>query len=199
MRSLGSRSSNDGLADNLPAILDTMDRHGFDEVLLETVGVGQSDYAVNALVDTVVLVLHPESGDAIQAMKAGIMEMADLFVINKSDLPSAEKSAADVKRIQALSHRRPGQWTPRVLSTSSKDEASIVALSDAIDAHGAWRDASGQPSRDRSRQRYVLRRLVDRRIAAAIDALPSALETQPIERQLEWVLARAGDRDDASR
>ena len=188
VRSLGSRSSNDGLADNLPAILDTMDRHGFDEVLLETVGVGQSDYTVNALVDTVVLVLHPESGDAVQAMKAGIMEMADLFVINKADLPSAEKSVADIKRIQALTHRKPDRWTPRVLSTSSKDAASIVGLSEAIDAHGTWCSKMGPATRVPQRQRYVLRRAIDRRVANAIDRLPDELHEADLQQQIEWIV-----------
>ena len=91
IRSIGSRSRRDGLADNLPEMLDLMDEFGFDEVLLETVGVGQAEYAARAQVDTLVLVLLPESGDMVQAMKAGIMEMADIFVVNKADLPGAQK------------------------------------------------------------------------------------------------------------
>lgn len=188
VRSLGSRSSSDGLADNLPAILDTMDRHGFAEVLLETVGVGQSDYAVNALVDTVVLVLHPESSDVIQAMRAGIMEMADLFVINKADLPSARKNVADIKRVQVLTRRSPSASTPPVLSTSSRDPSSIAALSDAIDAHLSWLAATGAQSRQRLRLRYVLRRALDARVSRALDRMPEALCAQAIDEQLAWTL-----------
>ncbi len=190
VRSLGSRSSNDGLSDNLPAILDTMDRHGFDEVLLETVGVGQADYAVHALVDTVVLVLHPESGDVIQAMKAGIMEMADLFVINKSDLPAADKSASDIKRILSISHRKAGAWVTRVLNTSAKQPDSIALLSEAIDAHAAWRAASEPPTeRVRAMQRYVLRRALERRLHATIDRLPNHLHESALDDQQAWVIA----------
>jgi LAO/AO transport system kinase len=189
VRSLGSRSANDGLSDNLPAILDTMDRHGFDEVLLETVGVGQSDYAVRALVDTVVLVLHPESGDIIQAMKAGIMEMADLYVINKSDLPNAPKSAADIQRVLSLTTRAPDAWMPRVLGTSQSKPETIVRLSEAIDAHAAWRAASSQPSRARETARYALVREIDRRVARAVAALPDDALDAPIAEQVERIVA----------
>ena len=189
VRSLASRSSHDGLADNLPAILETLDRHGFDETLLETVGVGQADYAVRALVDTVVLVLHPESGDIVQAMKAGIMEMADLFVVNKSDLPAADKCAGDIKRILSLTQRTSEDWTPRVLNTSSKDAASIARLSEAIDAHEAWRTASPQrPDRTRAMQRYVLQRALDRSIADAVGRLPAELYGQALNEQFHWVM-----------
>lgn len=190
VRSLGSRSSNDGLADHLPDILDAMDRHGFDEVLVETVGVGQAEYAVHALVDTVVLVLHPESGDSIQAMKAGILEMADVIVVNKADLASAAKSVADLKRVLSLKRHAPGAWTPPILTTSAKDPDSIVALSDAIDAHRTWRDRTDTTTRDRLRDDYVLRRAVDARIADALGALPEAMRLQPLDAQVDWVLAR---------
>src|SRR3546814_14698722 len=83
-----------------------MDDFGFAEVLLETVGVGQAEYAARAHVDTLVLVLLPDSGDTVQAMKAGIMELADIFVVSKADLPGARKMAADIRRIAtAMRHK----------------------------------------------------------------------------------------------
>ena len=118
IRSIGSRSTSDGLSDNLPEMLDLMDAHGFDEVLLETVGVGQAEYAARVQVDTLVLVLLPESGDVVQAMKAGIMEMADIFVVNKADLPGAQKMATDIKRISAMARHTEGDWRPTVLLAS---------------------------------------------------------------------------------
>jgi len=190
VRSLGSRNSNDGLADNLPAILETMDRHLFDEVILETVGVGQADYAVRALVDTVVLVLHPESGDIVQAMKAGIMEMADLFVMNKSDLPAAEKSAGDIKRVLSITHRDSGEWEPRVINTSSKNPESIVRLSEAIDAHRAWLDAQGSLNlRAKNQKHYVLRRSLAVLIDDAISRLPETYTSLSIAEQRTWILS----------
>ena len=86
IRSIPSRRAHDGLTDNTADLLNAMEGHGFDEVILESVGVGQAEYTIRTLVDTVVLVLLPESGDAIQAMKAGILEMADIYVVNKADL-----------------------------------------------------------------------------------------------------------------
>ena len=114
---------------------------GFEELLLETVGVGQAEHAVRSQVDTLVLILMPGSGDTVQAMKAGIMELADVYVVNKRDLPGAGNSrprSAD----QALV-RAPGDWQPPVIETSIKEPDTLVALSTAIDQHRAWlaRDA----------------------------------------------------------
>jgi GTPase len=143
IRSLASRHAHDGLADNIADLMSIMDRHGFDEVILETVGVGQTEYGVRALVDTVVLVLIPGSGDHIQAMKAGLMETADIYVVNKADLPQAGKVASEVRATLATAARTGGPgasqdlWQPRVLETSATDAASVARLSAAIDDHHA--------------------------------------------------------------
>src|SRR5690606_35670836 len=89
IRSLASRSANDGLTENLPEILGVLDDFGFDEIILETVGVGQSEFAVRDLVDVELLVMAPGAGDQIQAMKAGIVETADICIVNKADQPGA--------------------------------------------------------------------------------------------------------------
>ena len=116
-----------------------MDEFGFDEVLLETVGVGQAEYAARAQVDTLVLVLLPESGDMVQAMKAGIMEMADIFVVNKADLPGAQKMATDIKRISRASRAIPGRLAGRRCCwRRRRSPRSIAALSAEIDRHQAW-------------------------------------------------------------
>lgn len=172
IRSIGSRSTTDGLSDNLPEMLDLMDRHRFDEVLLETVGVGQAEYAVRQQVDTLVLVLLPESGDIVQAMKAGIMELADIYVINKADLPGAQKMATDIQRIAALTQRPSDAWRPPVLLTSSSRPASIAALSDEVDRHQRWlADGRRQTDMRRDRVRYRLRRLLERRVADVVRRL----------------------------
>lgn len=193
IRSIGSRSTSDGLSDNLPEMLDLMDAHGFDEVLLETVGVGQTEYAARVLVDTLVLVLLPESGDTVQAMKAGIMEMADVFVVNKADLPGAQKMATDIQRIAALARREPGAWQPPVLLASSSQPESIAAVSDAIDRHHAWlAQIERRPVLLRERARYRLRRLIERRTAEVVAALDDQALQAPIERQLERALHDIG-------
>lgn len=190
IRSIGSRTSCDGLSDNLPEMLDVMDAFGFDEVLLETVGVGQTEYAARVQVDTLVLVLLPESGDMVQAMKAGIMEMADIFVVNKADLPGAHKMATDVKRIAALSARPAANaWRPSVLLASSAHPESIATMSDEIDRHQAWLESDERTQLLwEQRARYRLRRLIERRAAYVVGAIDAELLQVPIAQQLERVL-----------
>ncbi|HSN19042.1 MAG TPA: GTP-binding protein [Usitatibacter sp.] len=189
IRSFASRSASDGLTDNLPELLDAMDRFGFDEVLLETVGVGQAEYAARTLVDTLVLVLPPDAGDAIQAMKAGIMEVADVYAVNKADLPQSRKFAAEVKRVASLVHRSADAWAPPVLLTSSSDAASIAALSDAIDRHLEWlRATRAGERRRRDRAKYRLRRWLERSIDVAIDRQPDSFFDMPAKQQVAGVL-----------
>jgi len=106
IRSMASRGSLGGLATTTKEVLDLVDRFGFEHVLVETVGVGQTELEITAAADTVIVVLVPESGDAIQAMKAGLMEIADLFVVNKGDRPGAARLVKDIR--QAL-HLREGR------------------------------------------------------------------------------------------
>ncbi len=189
IRSIASRSACDGLSDNLPEMLDVMDEFGFDEVVLETVGAGQAEYAARAQVDTLVLVLLPESGDLVQAMKAGIMELADLFVVNKADLAGAQKMATDIKRISALTRHAEDAWRPPVLLVSSTQPEAISNLSTAIDRHQAWvakhnrREALLQ-----ARARYRLRRLIERHAADAVAALDADALNGPLAQQLAAAL-----------
>jgi LAO/AO transport system kinase len=189
IRSIGSRSASDGLSDNLPQMLDTMDEFGFDEVLLETVGVGQAEYAARTQVDTLVLVLLPESGDIVQAMKAGIMEMADIFVVNKSDLPGAQKMATDIKRIAALSRRADGDWRPPVLLVSWSQPGTVAELSACIDRHQSWLvETDKRAALLQARARYRLLRLVERRAADAVAAMDADQLDAPLQQQLQWAL-----------
>lgn len=164
IRSVPSRSANDGLCDNAPDLLLAIEQYGFDEIVLETVGVGQVEYSVRTLVDTLVLVLMPESGDTIQAMKAGILESADIIVINKADLPGAERARAEISSI--LKHRRPANdhWTPQLIMASDTDGSGADQLEEAIDHHQAW--LSRHKNRGeilRQRRAYHLRSLITRR------------------------------------
>jgi LAO/AO transport system kinase len=190
IRSLGSRRTGDGLADNLPEMLDLMDEFGFDEVLLETVGVGQAEHAVRAQVDTLVLVLLPDSGDTVQAMKAGIMEMADIFVVHKSDLPGAQRMATDIRRIASLARHVPAGWVAPILLSSTAQASSIEALCEAIDQHQAWQartpyESAAQRAR---RARYRLRRLMEQRVAQFIARQDDGFFDASLERQFAAVL-----------
>jgi LAO/AO transport system kinase len=189
IRSVGSRTAGDGLSDNLPEMLDAMDAHGFDEVLLETVGVGQVEHAARQQVDTLVLVMLPDSGDFVQAMKAGIMEMADLFVVNKADLPGAQRMATEVKRVAALQKHAPGAWTPPVLLASHTQPESIAALSEHIDRHQAWLAEAGSDAALRTaRARYRLQRVVERRLGRWLGTRDAAFFEQPLAAQFDAAL-----------
>lgn len=190
IRSLGSRHTTDGLADNLPEMLDLMDAYGFNEVLLETVGVGQAEYAVRAQVDTLVLVLLPDSGDVVQAMKAGIMEMADIFVVNKADLPGAQRMVADIRRIAAVSRHAADAWVAPILLTSSAQPDSIAALSQAIDAHQAWQARTGDTAQalQIQRARYRLKRALELHLGDAIARQSPEFFAQSADAQMVQIL-----------
>lgn len=189
IRSFASRSAADGLTDNLPELLEVMDRFAFDEVLLETVGVGQAEYAARSHVDSLVLVLPPDGGDAVQAMKAGIMEVADIFAVNKADMPQARRFAADVRRMVALARQGAAGWRPPVLLTAASDPDSIAGLSDALDRHFEWLEASGERDRNRlARRKYRLRRWIERSIDDVVERQPAAFFELPAGQQVAGVL-----------
>jgi LAO/AO transport system kinase len=193
VRSLASRTAADGLADNLPELLDAMDEAGFDEIVLETVGVGQAEHAARHQVDTLLLVLHPESGDMVQAMKAGIMELADIYVINKADLAGAPRIAAEIKRVLQITASASNSWSAPVVLTSINDDESIARLSGEIDRHQAWLATSAmQPRRQLERARYRLRNLLERRVAETVAELPPAFFTRGFAQQYGDVLRQLG-------
>lgn len=189
IRSVASRSMSDGLADNLPEMLDLMDEFGFREVILETVGVGQVEYAARIQVDTLVLVLHPDSGDMVQAIKAGIAEMADIFVVNKADLPGAKRTANDIVRVASFRHTVALEWKPPVLLATSDDPDSIRAISEAVDAHQQWLDSSGRKGmRLRKRSRYRLQQRLMRRITEIVATHDDAFFDKPLIDQMDQTL-----------
>ncbi len=174
IRSIPSRRAHDGLADNTADLLWAMEGHGFDELIVETVGVGQAEYSVRAIVDTVVLVLLPESGDAVQAMKAGLLEMADIFVVNKADLPGAELMAGDIAATAARQANGADGWVPPVAQTSSRDADSFAALDEAIERHRAWRaERVDEDAVRRARIRYQVQGLIGRRAEELLEAMPA--------------------------
>ncbi|MGE0792399.1 MAG: methylmalonyl Co-A mutase-associated GTPase MeaB [Sandaracinaceae bacterium] len=127
IRSMASRGSLGGLATTTKEVLDLVDRFGFENVLVETVGVGQTELEITAAADTVVVVLVPESGDAIQAMKAGLMEIADVFVVNKADRPGAARL---VKEIRQALHLREGRALGDVPAHHGVDLGAVARAAD---------------------------------------------------------------------
>jgi LAO/AO transport system kinase len=148
IRSMASRGSLGGLSKKAREAADVLDAAGKDIIILETVGVGQSEIDVVRASDTTVVVLVPESGDAIQAMKAGLMEIADIFVLNKSDRSGADQAAAAIESVLKM---RTGddRWSPPVLKTVANRNTGITELGEAIDLHR--REMSGKGEFERRR------------------------------------------------
>ena len=150
IRSMGARGHLGGLAAATREAIHLLDASGRDVVLIETVGVGQSELEVSTLSDTTVLVLMPESGDAVQSMKAGIMEIADVFVVNKSDLGGAERTRRLIQDAMAIA--KPPRWQPPVLITAAARDEGLDELWRAIQAHRAYLADSGELAARRRRR-----------------------------------------------
>ncbi len=180
VRSMPSGETRDGLGDNLPEILSTLDAFGFAEVIVETVGVGQAEFGVRELVDVEVLLLMPGLGDAIQAMKAGILETADLIVIHKADLDGARRMALELKSTLA---QRPSVAAPRIVLVKAGDETGLRELDAAIDdALAQAFERRPTAARRRRFNRYRLQRLAYRHLAATLAQLPeSRFDDEPTE------------------
>jgi LAO/AO transport system kinase len=174
IRSIPSRSSTDGLCPNIMPLLAAFDDAGFDEVILETVGIGQVSYGARYLVDTFVLVLVPESGDTIQAMKAGIIETADICVVNKADRPGAEKLISELRSI-AKWRAKWSDWKPPVLPIKAADGSGVSDLIRAIDEHRAhFSSTDRQKFVQRSRRNFHLKSTVQRQLDEIIESFPDA-------------------------
>ncbi len=176
IRSMAARSRLGGVAEGTRASVDIL-AAAFDRVFVETVGVGQSEVEVADLVDTLVYVANPESGDALQFMKAGILELPDVFAVNKSDLgASAQRTASELESGLALGERPAGGVPPRVVAVSARDGAGIEELVRAVDAHRDELLESGalRERRERSRCAFVIESLERRYGSYGIDRLGGA-------------------------
>jgi LAO/AO transport system kinase len=142
IRSMATRGSMGGLAVHTTQVCDVLDAAGFSRVLIETVGVGQSELEVAETADTTAVVLVPESGDGIQAMKAGLMEIGDVFVINKADRDGAERGAFAVRSALEL-RMASSEWKPPVLLTVASLGTGVSELADAFEEHLAFLEEAG--------------------------------------------------------
>ncbi len=177
IRSMATRGAQGGLATTTEEVADVLDAFGFDRILIETVGVGQTELDIAATAETTVLVLVPESGDGIQTLKAGVMEVAELYVINKSDRPGADKLKQEVevmlgiRRGNAFAHITPHHqpragtggkgrqraetadvWEPPVLTTVASKGEGIPELVDALNRHHSFLETSGKLAERRKRR-----------------------------------------------
>ncbi|MDP9176663.1 MAG: methylmalonyl Co-A mutase-associated GTPase MeaB [Gemmatimonadota bacterium] len=189
IRSMATRGSLGGLAATTREIADVFDAFGFDRIIVETVGVGQSELDVARTADSTVVVLVPESGDSIQTLKAGVMEIADIFVVNKSDRPGADRlrndvelmlglrrgigygnvpahHGVDLKRVnparaarEAAAESHATVWTPPVLRAAAAKDEGITELVAALDRHFEYLQQSG--ALVERRRRRLMERVVD--------------------------------------
>jgi len=173
IRSMAARERLGGLADATRSGVVILSA-AFDRVFVETVGVGQSEVDVAGLVDTLVYVGHPDAGDTLQFMKAGILELPDIFVVNKADLgESAVRTARELESGPGLGRREDTGWTRRVLLVSARDGTGVGELVDAVEAHRRQQEESGElrARRRRCREAFVLETLENRYGSYGIEAL----------------------------
>jgi len=152
IRSMASRGHLGGLSWTTPQALRVLDAAGCDVILVETVGVGQSEVEIAGLADTTLVLLAPGMGDGIQAAKAGILEIGDVYVVNKADRDGADQVRRDLRGMLALAERPEGSWTPPIVTTTASKGEGAADVVEAIDAHHEWLASSGELAKRRTRR-----------------------------------------------
>jgi LAO/AO transport system kinase len=192
IRSMASRGHLGGLSWATPQALLLLDGAGFDLVVVETVGVGQAEVEIAAVADTTVVTVAPGMGDAIQAAKAGILEVADVLCVNKADRDGADRTVRELREMQQLGEGSgAGDWTPPIVRTVAADGSGAAELADAVEAHWRWLAGSGRrEARALDRARLQIRELalgsVRRRFAtlgegAVVDALARRVAARELD------------------
>jgi LAO/AO transport system kinase len=160
VRSMASRGHLGGLSWATPQALLVLDAAGFDVVVVETVGVGQAEVEIASIADTTVVVMAPGMGDAIQAAKAGILEVADVFCVNKADREGADRTARELRDMQQLAGHHDDGWVPGICKTVASTGEGVDQLREAIDAHrAALQRSDGLARRRVDRARLQLREI----------------------------------------
>lgn len=159
IRSVATRGSLGGLSKKTIDIADVLDASGFDYIIFETVGVGQSELDIAKIAHTTIVTLVPESGDSIQAMKAGLMEIADIFVLNKSDRPDADKAFFSLQSSLQLRNFSTKAWQPPILKTSAISNQGITELVENIEKH--WIYCSTNINCAKKRNQYTKERIIN--------------------------------------
>ena len=190
LRSMASRGNLGGLAETASGVVDVMDAAGFDVVLLETVGAGQDEVEVATAAQTTVLVASPGGGDDVQSLKAGLMEIAQVMVVNKSDLAGADTAVMQLRGLLSIAAVRP--WTPPILKAVARTADGIPELVDAIDQHQAHLRSSGHA--DEERRALAQAQIVSlARAALAREALATAEAEGMLQMLVTEVAARRRD------
>jgi LAO/AO transport system kinase len=165
IRSMATRGSLGGLSKKAIDAADIIDAAGYDLIILETVGVGQSELDIAQAADTTIVVLVPESGDAVQAMKAGLMEIADFFVLNKSDRPGAKQAVSAIKTILMMRDHDTSSWMPNIIQTIASENEGIEETASEIDRHKEYLINMGNLKKRREhRTRLRIKEIVEDKI-----------------------------------
>ena len=152
IRSMASRGHLGGLAWSTPQAIRVLDAAGCDVVLIETVGVGQSEVEIAGLADTTLVLLAPGMGDGIQAAKAGILEIGDLYVVNKADRDGADTLRRELRSMLALADHGEGDWRPPIVKTVASRGEGMAEVVAEIGRHHAWLESSGELAARRTRR-----------------------------------------------
>ncbi len=189
IRSMASRGHLGGLAWTTPQALRVLDAAGFDVVLVETVGVGQSEVEIAGMADTTLILLAPGMGDGIQAAKAGILEVGDIYVVNKADRDGVQNVTRDLRAMLALAERGPDAWVPPILKTVASRNEGVDEVIAAIEDRLAWMTGNGVlVDRRRNRAREEIE-------AIAMTALRSRFAHLHGDARLDVLAAKVADGD----
>jgi LAO/AO transport system kinase len=190
IRSMASRGHSGGLARTTSRVVNVLDAIGYGVVLVETVGVGQEEVEVIRVVDSVALVTVPGLGDDIQAIKAGVLEIADVLVVNKADRPGADETARDLAQMLGLGKLRTA-WKPPIVRTVAATGENVPQLVDALEKHRAWALESGE--RDRRRRDAARTEVEDLLREALVRRLRDRLGEDRVDDAVARVAERAID------
>jgi LAO/AO transport system kinase len=192
IRSLGTRGQQGGISLATKEVVMVLDAAGFDVVLVETAGVGQTELDILKLAQTVLVVLVPESGDSIQVMKAGLMEIADVFAVNKSDRPEADKLVREIAVMLGMNPEgATGGWDTPVLRTEATRDVGVSELLDQLMAHQAHLTKSGmRAAKDR---RFIEKEMADILTEKVRAKLDDYLSSEGGKAALELLIRRKTD------
>jgi LAO/AO transport system kinase len=174
IRSSAARGQHGGLGLTTIQTVRLMDVAGYDRIIIETVGTGQDGVTVATAASTVVLVQTPNAGDEVQALKAGILEVADIYIVNKADLPGSPSMLEDLREV-AEAARPDSDWARPVLATTAREGDGVAALADAIEAHRAFLDSSPEGAQRAAGRLWAeVQALVHNEVRVALDRYLSA-------------------------
>lgn len=185
IRSMASRGHLGGMAWATPQALRILDAAGFDVIMIETVGVGQAEVEIASTADTTLVVVAPGMGDSVQAAKAGILEIADVFVVNKSDRPGAQEAVRDLRTMLAMATYVPDSWKPPIVSTAASAGDGIADLAGAIGRHESWLGESGErEGRRRARAREEISAIAVTELRHRLGGLPGGPRLEDLADQV---------------